>query len=151
MYRLWKRIVKNELVDHILVRKINNSPPFVRMWTQSLNHYPTVEGLLDYEIVDQYYNDTYCDAGVYEDGITAMDIAAQFILDEGGRSASSSFFNPNVWYQDEPHQDFKAGYYENKSFHLRGFSVKEQREIYEQLQEQWIGKFHIHRSDEYAR
>lgn len=58
--------------------------------------------------------------------------AARFISDHGGGfEASSSDFCPGIWYSSEPQQDMHTGAYVSYSFHPKGFSLAEQRKLWE--------------------
>jgi hypothetical protein len=68
-----------------------------------------------------------------EEGITAVDNAVKFIEREGGIHASSSHFNPGVWYSTEGNQDPHTGATSTYSFHLDGFTPEEEQEIFNRI------------------
>ena len=65
-----------------------------------------------------------------QEGTDAVDKAVTFLRDEGAVQASSSQFHPGVWYSTESEQDPRTGEWEEKSFHLYGFTEDEQRQVY---------------------
>lgn len=72
-----------------------------------------------------------------ESGVTAVDKAVELILENGPVEASSSRFHPGVWFtQTNPTQNrdfFENGVEETHSFHLEGFTVEEQREVFRRV------------------
>ena len=68
-----------------------------------------------------------------EEGLGWADQAVEYLLDEGTHEASSSSFHPGIWYTYYGEADFRTGERENRSFHLKGFTEEEQRDVYNQL------------------
>ena len=64
---------------------------------------------------------------------TAVDIAVEFIKNEGFTEFSSSKFHPGGWYISCGEQDMYSGECENHNYHLNGFSPEEEEEIYKRL------------------
>ena len=59
--------------------------------------------------------------------------AAEWLENSGVIEASSSQYRDGVWYLGENEQDYSAGEYEQRSYHLVGFSADEEEEIYDIL------------------
>lgn len=72
-----------------------------------------------------------------EDGeeFESVDDAVEWLRDNGASRtfASSSSFHVGIWYSTEPEQDMYDGSYTTYSFHLEGFTAKEEQQIYEKL------------------
>lgn len=72
-----------------------------------------------------------------EEGITAVEKAIEFLKDMGGLEASCYPFEKGCWYTTtdplETKEFFEEGKRKFHSFHLNGFSEKEQREIYNEV------------------
>jgi hypothetical protein len=72
-----------------------------------------------------------------EDGISAVDKAADFIIPHGPVEPSSSEFHQGIWYTTiDPEQDrayFEQGESKTYSFHLNNFSVDEEKGIYKKV------------------
>lgn len=64
-----------------------------------------------------------------------VDDAVRMLKYDGVTEASSSHFHKGIWYMTEPQQDPHTGTYPYQSFHLKGFSEDEQREIYRRVLE----------------
>lgn len=65
---------------------------------------------------------------------TAADLAVKFLKGEGGTEASSSHFHKDVWYtQPDGSTDYRTGEEKILSFHLKGFTVEEQKEVFERM------------------
>lgn len=77
--------------------------------------------------------DCEVDSDEAEDGLSAMKRAAAYIQNEGGSEPSSSRFSPGTWYSTESQMDMYSGDYENKSFHLYGFTEEEEKEVWDLL------------------
>lgn len=65
-----------------------------------------------------------------EDGLTHSDKAAKYLLDKGALEPSSSFFHQGIWYSTYDDEDFRTGDRTVKSYHLKGFTEDEEREIW---------------------
>lgn len=66
-----------------------------------------------------------------EDGKTSIELAIDFLKENGALEASSSHFHPGVWYtNDKYNENFKTGEVEQRSFHLKGFSPEEEQSIF---------------------
>ena len=86
-------------------------------------------GWIDEEGVD-VTPDTYD----MDEGVTAVVKAVEFLQNEGAFDASSSFFHEGVWYTAYAvNQDFTTNNTENRSYHLRGFTLEEEEAIYQAL------------------
>jgi hypothetical protein len=70
-----------------------------------------------------------------EEDITAADKAVEHLWSEGATEASSSSFNPGVWYSVMRDPDMRTGEQEERSFHLDGFSLAEERAIFGRLRQ----------------
>ncbi|MFA5207261.1 MAG: hypothetical protein WC428_01025 [Candidatus Paceibacterota bacterium] len=74
-----------------------------------------------------------------EEGITVVDKAVKFLKDNGGTEPSSSQFHVGVWYSTpDPDRDYKyiqTGEEKYYSYHLKGFTLEEEAEIYKKIQE----------------
>jgi hypothetical protein len=69
-----------------------------------------------------------------DEGLTAVDKAVKFLEREGVMEASSSAFHPGVWYSTEYSvTDYGTGEEEQRSYHLKGFTPDEEREIHRAL------------------
>lgn len=68
-----------------------------------------------------------------EEGFGWADKAAEYLLDEGISEASSSWFHPGIWYTYYGDADYRTGDQENRSYHLKGFTEEEQRDVYNEL------------------
>ena len=69
-----------------------------------------------------------------EEGFTAVDKAVKFLKTEGVMEASSTAFHPGVWYSTEwSVTDYGTGEEEERSYHLKGFTPDEERDIYRAL------------------
>lgn len=73
-----------------------------------------------------------------EEGMTPeesiIEQAVRFITQEGAIEASSTFFHRGIWYSTEfSVVDYGTGEEEERSFHLHGFTLDEERAIYEEL------------------
>ena len=54
-------------------------------------------------------------------------------LDDRGPFETDSNFRPGLWYTNYGDQDFRTGSYENKSYHLSGFTPEQEKEIFDAL------------------
>jgi hypothetical protein len=69
-----------------------------------------------------------------EEGTTAVDIVVKALRDAGATNPSSSMFHRGVWYSTEFETvSYRTGEEEERSFHLKGFTEAEEREIYSQV------------------
>jgi hypothetical protein len=67
-----------------------------------------------------------------ENGITAADLVVKLLKDEGAVHPSNSHFNRGTWYMTESQTiSYRTGEEEERSFHLKGFTEKEEREIFD--------------------
>jgi len=64
---------------------------------------------------------------------TVVDAAVKWLQRHGANDASSSRFHPGIWYSLVEDADLRTGDVTEKHFHLRGFTDKEQRQIYAEL------------------
>ena len=65
-----------------------------------------------------------------DDGLTAVSKAVEFLRNEGVVEASSSQFHQGVWYIGQEIPNYKTGAVETRSYHLRGFTPKEEQAVY---------------------
>jgi len=66
-----------------------------------------------------------------EDGITAVDKAAEFLKDHYADEPSSSSFQSGVWYSaTSPDENYSTGENTYYSYHLEGFTEEEEYEIW---------------------
>jgi len=69
-----------------------------------------------------------------EEGLTAVDLAVDFLKREGAIHFSSEPFFEGGWYSTEFQTvDYRDGTQEEQSFHLEGFTPEEEEEIYNKL------------------
>ena len=68
-----------------------------------------------------------------EEGLTPVDLAVNFLTDNGPMEASSSHFNSGVWYTNYGEQDMQNGSRTNRSFHLVGFTPEQEEEIFNRI------------------
>lgn len=81
------------------------------------------------------------DAYDIEDGVTAVDKAIKSICGEGATEASSSDFHAGIWYSEtDGNQNYRTGETTFREFHPSGFTVEEQREIYEGIVNRRCGR-----------
>jgi hypothetical protein len=59
--------------------------------------------------------------------------AIKFLRDKGATQASSTAFHPGVWYSDCGDTDYKTGADETRSYHLKGFTERAQRIIFDAI------------------
>lgn len=65
---------------------------------------------------------------------TAIDNAVRILRNAGVTEPSSSAFHPGLWYSTEPQViDYSTGTEREESYHLKGFSEDEEREIYRRM------------------
>ena len=84
-------------------------------------------GFSDYESMEP---DEF-DAG---DGLTAVDKAIRYLTREHCVEASSSHFHEGIWYSDsDGDTDYRTGEETRHSYHLKNFSVDEQRAIFDSV------------------
>jgi len=66
-----------------------------------------------------------------EDGKTSIELAIDFLKENGALEASSSHFHTGVWYtNDKYNENFRTGEVEQRSYHLKGFSSEEEEKIF---------------------
>ena len=68
-----------------------------------------------------------------EDGLTAVDLAVKFLTDKLAFELSSSTFYSGVWYTDYGSQNFRDGSYTNRAFHLYGFTLEQEEQIFNKM------------------
>jgi hypothetical protein len=68
-----------------------------------------------------------------QDGVTAVSKAITFLKDNGAVHPSGSHFGPRLWYSTEGETDPKTGKVTVRSFHLDGFSLEEQEQIFNEI------------------
>ena len=74
--------------------------------------------------------DIQLDAIDRKEGKTVADLAAKVLRDAGARP-SSSRFHRGVWYETEwSVQDYSTGEQQQKTYHLKGFSLEEEGLVY---------------------
>lgn len=72
-----------------------------------------------------------CDSYDLSNGITVAVKAAKWLLDHGALEASSSHFHKGVWYtQSDGSTNYRTGENTQESYHLKGFSEAEEKEIF---------------------
>lgn len=72
-----------------------------------------------------------------EDGITVADKAVDWLRDKGATEASSSDFHVGLWYSTDWHDtDYRTGEQTEYSYHLKGFTEQEEREVYDLMRRQ---------------
>lgn len=99
----------------------------------------TPESIVDGDIVDSGWVDEEgyeieLDEYDLEEEKTHVDLAVEFLEYKGACHPSSSHFYKGCWYRTETIQDrdyFEKGEYTTYSFHLEGFTLEEEREVYE--------------------
>lgn len=70
------------------------------------------------------------------DGLTAVELAAQFLHDRGVEPSSSHGWHPGLWYTDrDAEQDPHTGEYTLQSYHPAGFTDEEQAQLVERVRE----------------
>lgn len=66
-----------------------------------------------------------------EEGLTPVDLAEKLLRKEGATDPSSSHFHRGVWYSTGFEVvSYRTGEEEEKTFHLRGFTEAEEREVF---------------------
>jgi hypothetical protein len=68
-----------------------------------------------------------------EEGKTPVDLAVEFLVNNGPQEASCSHFCIDVWYSGSPEQNFSNGEETTYSYHLVGFSEEEQQQIFDRV------------------
>ena len=69
-----------------------------------------------------------------DEGHSISDVTVAWLWNKGAIEASSSEFHPGIWYSTEYSvNSYQTGEEEQRSFHLSGFAVDEEREIYKGL------------------
>lgn len=77
-----------------------------------------------------------CDPDDYDiaDGLTAVDLAVDYLKGVGVIGASSSNFHPGVWFHTEREtEDYSSGESIEYCFHLDGFDDNELKEIFRRV------------------
>ncbi len=69
-----------------------------------------------------------------EEGIDAVDLAVSFLEERGATEPSSSEFTMNTWYTCFGEMDYRTGDCTNESYHLSGFTVAEERRIFNRVE-----------------
>lgn len=94
----------------------------------------------DYEetgFIDEEGHDCTPDEYDAEEGKTEVDLAVEFISEQGPVEASDSQGGPRTWYtQTDPAHDrafFEQGREETHSFHLKGFTPEQETAIFAKL------------------
>ncbi len=66
-----------------------------------------------------------------EEGLTEADLVVKVLKNEGAMYPSSTAFHRGVWYTTESQViDYGTGEEEERSFHLKGFSQVEERDVF---------------------
>lgn len=82
--------------------------------------------------IDEEGEEIALDSYDREEGITIAKKAANWLRDAGASEASSTRFHKGVWYSTEYGvTDYRTGEEEQRSFHLKGFTGKEERQIFD--------------------
>ena len=71
-----------------------------------------------------------------EDGETVAGVheAVRFLRNAGVTEASGSHFHKGVWYSTEPsYTDYGTGEQEERSYHLSGFTMNQERRVFEAM------------------
>jgi hypothetical protein len=68
-----------------------------------------------------------------EENITAARKAANFLNDKGAIHGSSSHFHPGIWYKDSGGVNNLTGEEEQRSYHLKGFTLDEEEFIFNEV------------------
>ena len=69
-----------------------------------------------------------------EDGLTAVDLAVKMLKTEDADEPSSTRFHKGIWYSTSWQVvSYRTGEEEERSFHLKGFSEREEREVFEEM------------------
>ena len=70
-----------------------------------------------------------------DDGITAVDKATTFLVEQGAMEPSNFPWSPDTSYINHKYEeDLSTGEVEERSYHLVDFSEEEEKEIYEIMQ-----------------
>ena len=124
---------EDENVDEII--KENNSDKRIVITYQTFSP----ESLESGDVEDQGFKDEEGESMIpdeydYEDDITAVDKAIDFLKKNGANEPSSSHFNTGVWYStSDPDIDYKSGNETYYSYHLKGFTTEEEQEIFQKI------------------
>ena len=66
-----------------------------------------------------------------DEGLTEVDLVVKVLKNEGAAYPSSTAFHRGIWYTTESQViDYGTAEEEERSFHLKGFSEDEERDIY---------------------
>lgn len=68
-----------------------------------------------------------------EEGLTCVDLAVEYLQNEGVTEPSASFFHVGVWYDGAESHNMHSGAWETNSYHLKGFTPEEEAAIYTRL------------------
>jgi len=63
----------------------------------------------------------------------SVEDAIEWLKREGIDHASSSAFHENIWYTGQEDEDYKTGAVKRLSYHLKGFSKDEQKQVYDAI------------------
>lgn len=65
-----------------------------------------------------------------EEGLTVVDLAVKYLKECGAYEPSSMPFSVGTWYSTEASEDYRTGNNTIESYHLKGFSPDQQKQIY---------------------
>jgi hypothetical protein len=65
-----------------------------------------------------------------EEGLTVVDLAVKYLTDSGAYEPSSMPFSVGTWYNTEAREDYRTGDNTTESYHLKGFSPDDEKQIY---------------------
>lgn len=69
-----------------------------------------------------------------EEGLTAVDLAVKLLKHYFAYEPSSTRFHKGIWYSTSWEViDYGTGEEEERSFHLKGFSEREEREVFDEI------------------
>lgn len=69
-----------------------------------------------------------------EEGLTAVDLVVKLLKYEGATEPSSTHFHKGIWYSTSWEVvSYRTGEEEERSFHLRGFSEREEHEVWSEI------------------
>jgi hypothetical protein len=67
-------------------------------------------------------------------GVSSVQYATIFLRQAGAREPSSSFFHPGLWYEQlDDHYNYRTNETTRMSFHLKGFTPEQEKEIHSAL------------------
>lgn len=67
-----------------------------------------------------------------EDGITAVDLAVEYLYDQGACNASCSYWWSGLWYSTSPERDYQTGEWAQSHYHVEA-TEEEAKQIYQAL------------------